>query len=122
MIDENEPLRAEISDIQNALVQGADAVLLDKETAYGNFPIQSVEEVSKTMATTTGRIDSDKKYKSLYEMCDFTDKDEILAMSVAKIVLSKNREPIDYILTISKDGKFARLLAKYYLPIKVVAC
>lgn len=43
-------------------------------------------------------------------------------MSVAKIILTKNREPIDYILTVSKTGKFARLLAKYYLPINVIAC
>lgn len=43
-------------------------------------------------------------------------------MSVVKIVLDKKREPIDYIITMSKDGKFARLLAKYYLPIDILAC
>ena len=43
-------------------------------------------------------------------------------MSVAKIILSKNREPIDYILTLSKEGKITRLLAKYYLPVDILAC
>jgi len=43
-------------------------------------------------------------------------------MSVAKIVLDTKREQIDYILTVSKQGKIARLLAKYYLPIEILAC
>ena len=43
-------------------------------------------------------------------------------MNVAKIILDKNREPIDYILTLSKQGRISRLLAKYYLPIDIIAC
>ena len=43
-------------------------------------------------------------------------------MNVAKIILDKNREPIDYILTLSKQGRIARILAKYYLPIDIIAC
>lgn len=122
MIDEKEPLRSEISDIQNAIVNGADAILLDKETAYGNYPVEAVKVISKTMAETANVIDPWKKFKTLYSIWDFTDRDEILVMSVAKIILSKDREPIDYILTMSKKGKMSRLLAKYYLPIDIIAC
>lgn len=122
MIDEKAPLRSEIADIQNALVQGADGIMLDKETAYGLHPIESVATVSKTIAETNNMIDPAKKFKTLYSICDFAEKDEILVMNVAKIILDKNREPIDYILTLSKQGRIARLLAKYYLPIDILAC
>ena len=43
-------------------------------------------------------------------------------MNLAKIILDKDREPIDYILTLSKQGKIARLLSKYSLPVDVMAC
>jgi len=68
MIEEKEPLRSEIADIQNSLVQGADAILLDKETAYGHYPIESVGVVSKTIAETGNIIDPYKKYKTLYSI------------------------------------------------------
>lgn len=122
MIEEKAPLRSEIADIQNALVQGADGIMLDKETAYGKYPIESVATVAKTIAETNHMIDPVKKFKTLYSICDFSEKDEILVMNVAKIILDKNREPIDYILTLSKQGRIARLLAKYYLPVDILAC
>ena len=122
MIDEKKALRSEIADIQNSLVQGADGILLDKETSYGNYPIDCVGMVSKTIAETNNIIDPYKKFKTLHSICDFTDKDEVLVMNAVKIVLNKNREPIDYILTLSKQGRIARILAKYYLPIDILAC
>ena len=118
-------------------MQGADGVLLDKETSYGKNPVDAVADVSKTIAETGAVIDPKKKFKTLYEILSFngstlsksgpglqmsSDKDEFLVMQAAKIVLQKNREPIDYIMTLSKEGKIARLLAKYYLPLDVLAC
>lgn len=67
-------------------------------------------------------IDPDKKYDTLLSVCDYEDKDELLVMNLAKIILDKDREPIDYILTLSKQGKIARLLSKYALPVEVMAC
>ena len=122
MIKSKSPERAEISDIQNALVNGADGIILDKETAYGKHPIECVDTVSKTILETCDLIDPEKKFKTLFSTCDFTLKEEILVMNVAKIILDKNREPIDYIMTLSKKGKMAKLLAKYCLPIDILAC
>lgn len=122
MIDNKYPQRSEVSDIQNALVEGADGFILDKETSYGKYPIESVAATSKTIAETSSIIDPQKKFDTLYSVCDYSNVDELLAMSAAKIVLDTNREPIDYIITLSKQGKIARLLAKYNLPIDVQAC
>lgn len=122
MIEDKSPLRSEIADIQNSLVQGADGILLDRETSYGKHPVESVSMVSQTIAESGSIIDPYKKFKTLFSMCDFYDKDELLIMSVAKIILTREREPIDYILTLSKQGKMAKMLAKYYLPIDILAC
>ena len=122
MIDNKFPQRSEIADIQNSLAEGADGIILDRETSYGSHPIESISVVSQTISETTNVIDPEKKFDTLFSICDYTNKDELLVMNLAKIILDKNREPIDYILSLSKDGRIARLLAKYCLPIEILAC
>ena len=47
MIEFNKPNRSEITDVANAVIEGADAVMLSAETATGNHPTLVVETMHK---------------------------------------------------------------------------
>lgn len=66
MLDRTKPNRSEVSDVANAVLEGADAVMLSGETATGMYPTLVVETMSKIILEVE---------KTVYDY----DRDDILA-------------------------------------------
>jgi pyruvate kinase len=62
MIDSPSPTRAEVGDVANAVLDGADAVMLSAESASGKYPLLSVETMSKTIAHVEKFGDASRLY------------------------------------------------------------
>jgi len=57
MVDSPRPLRAEASDVANAVLDGSDALLLSEETAIGNYPTEAVRMLDRVAVQAEEAID-----------------------------------------------------------------
>ncbi|NVJ71948.1 MAG: pyruvate kinase, partial [Flavobacteriaceae bacterium] len=51
MIDSLTPTRAEVNDVANSVMDGADAVMLSGETSVGKYPVQVIEKMASILST-----------------------------------------------------------------------
>lgn len=58
MVENNKPTRAEVTDVSNAVLQGASAVMLSEETAIGKNPAEVVATMKKIIIEAEKHLDS----------------------------------------------------------------
>ncbi|MEC8832947.1 MAG: pyruvate kinase, partial [Bacteroidota bacterium] len=54
MITSLTPTRAEVNDVANYFMDGADAVMLSGETSVGNYPVQVIEKMASIVSSVEG--------------------------------------------------------------------
>jgi pyruvate kinase len=114
MISNPAPTRAEASDVANAVLDGADAVMLSGETSVGEYPIETV----RTMA----RIISSTEDHELHHMAaiDWQPKTRggVIAKAASEVA---ERVGAKFLVAFTQSGDSARRLARYRGRIPVLA-
>ncbi|MEO7865711.1 MAG: pyruvate kinase [Sphingomicrobium sp.] len=117
MIHAPTPTRAEVSDVANAIYEGADAVMLSAESAAGQYPLEAVSMMDR-IATSAER---DSTYS---ERIHFTETSiepttaDALASSARQIAGTVSAKAM---LCYTTSGSTARRIARERPPVPVVA-
>jgi len=112
------PTRAEVSDVANAVLDGADCVMLSGETAKGSYPIQSVLMMAETCLLAEAAICYPPLYDELRNLTPLpTDTVETVAIAA---VAAASEQGACAIVVLSTSGNTARLVAKYRPKVPII--
>ncbi|HSG34855.1 MAG TPA: pyruvate kinase [Sphingomonadaceae bacterium] len=108
MIESPTPTRAEVSDVANAVYDGADAVMLSAETAAGQWP----EEAVTMMNRIAQKIEGDESYAKRIRIHETPpDRTTADALSHACMTIAETL-PISAIVVFTGSGSTARRVAR----------
>jgi pyruvate kinase len=106
MISAPRPTRAEASDVANAVLDGADAVMLSGETSVGEYPIETVETMARIIQSTENH--------SLPNMAaiDWAPRTRggVIAKAASEVA---SRVGAKYTVAFTQSGDSARRLSRY---------
>ncbi|VVC72134.1 Pyruvate kinase [uncultured archaeon] len=112
MIEQPFPTRAETSDVANAVLDGSDAVMLSGETAAGKYPVESVKEMAAIAREVEGSVPCNVK----------TGRARNISSVVSEGIFHASGEmKLDKIVTITRSGYTARMIARYRQRAPIIA-
>ena len=116
MIKRPVPTRAEVSDIANAILDGADALMVTGETAVGKHPVKVIKVLSRVIAESENSIN----YKTFIK--DISKKKLNTAQSISHAACSVAvKQGIKKIITMTHSGSTARMVSRYRPSAKIIA-
>ena len=111
------PTRAEVSDVGNAIIDGADVIMLIGETASGKYPV----EAAAMMNQIALRIEESLEYKEIFLMKGMGRKysnTDAISHATVQIAYELNAAAI---ITPTRSGYTTRVVSKYKPKAPVIA-
>lgn len=107
MVNNPRPTRAEVSDVSNAVIDHADAVMLSEETAAGKYPVETVMTMREIIEKT-----EESPFDDLYQALELNHDSEYAIMVRSVYELSQSFR-VKAVLVLSMSGFTARLLSHF---------
>ena len=111
---------AQVSDVANAVLDGADAVMLSGETAKGNWPEEAVETMASVVREAEAAIDAEQL--EIMQRTLMPQHARSIEAVIAAAVHTCQDQDANMLLLITETGEAARLAAKYRPKVPIVAC
>lgn len=104
------PTRAEVSDVGNAVIDGADCVMLSGETAKGKYPNECVRMMNEICLEAERTLHFLNFFNQVHSLNKNKHTNETLA---AAAVNASFEQDVAALIVLSVSGSTARLVAKY---------
>ena len=106
MIRSPRPTRAEATDVANAVLDGADGIMLSGETAIGRYPFEAAAAASKIAEAVESR---GAEYRAAQPPCRHTGEGPAVAHAAAAV--AREDRDVVAITCYTETGRTARLLS-----------
>ncbi|MCY7363857.1 MAG: pyruvate kinase [Frankiaceae bacterium] len=113
MVGASRPTRAEASDVANAVLDGADAVMLSGETSVGRYPVESVATMARIIVAAEEDLGRVPRVESAPETISAA-----IAQAAATVGATVGASAL---VAFTQSGTTARLLAEHRSPIPLLA-
>ena len=104
------PTRAEVSDVGNAVIDGADCVMLSGETAKGKYPNECVRMMHEICIEAERTLHHLAFFQQVHSLNKNKHTNETLASAA---VNASFEQDVQALIVLSVSGNTARLVAKY---------
>ena len=118
MMKNPRPTRAETTDVANAIYDGTSAIMLSGETAAGAYPVEAVQMMAKIAKRTEEAINYRKRFD---DMAKYTNPGITDAICHATCSTAYDLDA-KAIITVTKTGFSARMIAKYRPGCDIIGC
>ncbi len=116
MIQNPTPTRAETSDVANAVLDGADAVMLSGETSVGKYPLQAIHMMDRIIRKTEEQVRQNSKFDP--DWIPSTHEYDPLSRSACILADQLHASTI---VVLTHSGSTAAHVAKFRPPAKILA-